>query len=69
MAYYLDRGVWFFGSTVESAVDKAGERAGRNVKSKSNREALVNGARLRQLDKMLGGETPQASKRFRDPGK
>ncbi len=69
MAYYLDRGIWFFGSHVESEVDKAGEQASRNIASRGNREALMNGARLRTLDKLLGDSEKLASKRFKDPVK
>jgi hypothetical protein len=65
IAYFFDRGIWFFGSHVESEVDKAGEGAARGVKSKGNREALVNGARQRALDKLLDGKT--AKSKFRDP--
>lgn len=55
MSYYLDRGIWFFGSHVESEVDQAGENASRGAKNKKSREALANGARNRMLDKLLGG--------------
>lgn len=68
MAYYLDRGVWYFGSNVESQVETAGENAGAGVKNAKNRAALINGARARTLDKLLGGNTTAATK-FKDPVK
>lgn len=67
VAYFLDRGIWFFGSHVEIEVDQAGENAGRNVKSKGNRQALINGARQRTLDKLLDGKNSVT--KFKDPAK
>ena len=66
MAYYLDKGVWFFGTHVESSVDAAGEAAASGVKNAKNRQALVNSARMRTLDRLLGGKTSARTK-FKDP--
>lgn len=68
MAYYLDRGVWYFGSHVESQVDMAGDNAGAGVKNQRNKAALVNSARARTLDKLLG-VNGSGTARFRDPVK
>lgn len=69
MAYFLDRGVWFFGSHVEYEVDSAGENAVAGVKNAKNRQALMNGARARMLDKMLDDGKSTVTTRFKDPAK
>lgn len=68
MAYFVDRGLWYFGSKVESEVDSAGEKAGGNIKDSTNRQAIMNGARARTLDRLLGG-SPTSTVGFRDPAK
>jgi hypothetical protein len=68
MAYYLDKGVWFFGAHVESAIDSAGEAVAAGIKNAKNREVLANGARIRTLEKLLGGNASAATQ-FRDPAK
>lgn len=68
MAYYVDKGLWYFGSRVESEVDKAGDNAANGVKNAKNKAALTNNARVRMLDKLLGG-TPSVAGRFKDPVK
>ena len=69
MAYFLDRGVWFFGSHVEYEVDAAGENAVTGVKNAKNRQALMNGARARMLDKMLDDGKSTVTTKFKDPAK
>lgn len=68
MAYYVDRGLWYFGSRVEHEVDLAGEAAAGNIKNAANRQAIMNGARARTLDRLLGGKATSAAG-FRDPAK
>lgn len=69
IAYYLDKALWFFGSHVESEVDNAGENAARGVKNAKNRQALVNGARMRALEKLLSDGKRSATTKFKDPAK
>lgn len=69
MSYYLDRGIWYFGSHVEYQVDAAGDNAARGVKNDKNRQALINGARLRTLDKLLSDGKPSGTRQFKDPVK
>lgn len=65
IAYYLDRGIWFFGSYVQREVDIAGQNAVKGVKAKANREALENGARQRALAKLCGEDIKNTSVGFR----
>lgn len=69
IAYYLDKALWFFGSHVESEVDNAGDSAARGVKNAKNKHALVNGARMRTLEKLLSDGKPSAAMKFKDPAK
>lgn len=69
IAYFLDRGTWFLGTYVEDRVDAAGRNAVKGVKNKKNAEALQNGARLRTLDKLLGGGDSSVQRKFKDPVK
>ena len=66
MSYYLDRGVWFFGTTVEIEVDKAGQIAARGMKNAKSKEIHTNSARSRTLDRLLGGKVA-SGKRYKDP--
>lgn len=68
MAYYFDKGLWYFGSFVESKVDSAGDNAANGVKDQRNKSALVNAARARMLDKLLG-ENGSGTAKFKDPVK
>jgi len=68
IAYYLDRGIWFFGSYVTREVDQAGDNAVKGVKASANRQALMNGARQRTLAKLCGEDITDSKVGFRDPG-
>ena len=59
-AYYFDRAVYVFGSTVESKMDEAGEGA------KNTKQAVA--ARTKILRKYLG-EKDSTAGRFRDPAR
>jgi hypothetical protein len=67
IAYFFDRGIWFFGSYVQREVDVAGERATRGVKNRTNAEALGNTARQRALAKMCGEDITKTTTGYRDP--
>lgn len=58
-AYCLNEAVWYFGSTLESELDKAGQKRGKG-------EGKMVAARKRVLDRFLGTEKPD-SQRFADP--
>ncbi len=58
-AYCLNEAVWYFGSTVESELDKAGHKRGKG-------EGKMVAARQRVLDRYVGSEKPDSQK-FADP--
>ena len=64
--FYLNRGVWLFGSMLESEMQKAESAARkRHGKKKGNADKFVQSERLR----VLGLYLKEDIKRFRDPGK
>ena len=69
--FYLDRGIWLFGSWVEREVNAAGDNVQKNQKSRRNRkgvEKLVNSARIRALQRCLGEDMSKSTAGFRKVG-
>lgn len=63
--FYFNRGVWLFGSMVDSEMNKAENAARkRHGKKKGNADKFIASERLRVLGKFLKEDI----KRFREPG-
>lgn len=62
-AFFVDRAVWAFASTVE----REQEESEKGLPKKAS-EAMRNNARQRVLDKYLGLDPTKMPGRFRDPG-
>ena len=65
-AFYLNRGVWLFGSMVEGEMQEA-EQAVRK-RSKGGRNGNVNKFVASERLRVLGKHLQEDIKRFRDPG-
>lgn len=65
-AFYFNRGVWRFGTSIENALAEVeNSRSSGKGKSKSAQWVTLN--RQRVLDKYLGATEEQKAKRYKDP--
>jgi hypothetical protein len=62
--YYLNRGVWAFGTMVENDMQVAESRVRRQHKGASSGDKFINSERLR----VLGIHLQEDIKRFKEPG-
>lgn len=62
VAFYTDRAVWTFATTIENDMEAAAERLPKNAKEKTQQRA-----KQRVLDAFLGIEDAQQPERFRAP--
>lgn len=63
--FYLNRGVWLFGTMLESELQAAEAAVRKRGGGKGSSEKFINSERLRVLGKYLKEDI----KRFREPGK